>query len=152
MKIKMPLVVESNLSGMKSKDVIALLKATLGSLSSLALKNKEVRAGKGKRRGRKYKSNAGLLIVTGSEEKFTMKGLDVIPLRELSILDLYPLGRLTAWGKKYNVLVIDPTSAMQEAAKYEQVYWNKDVHCTQAGYRVIAETVYAKLTELRIAP
>lgn len=64
----------------------------------------------------------------------------------------YPLERLMNWGRKHNVLVIDPIFALIEAAKGEKVYWEKDVHCTEAGYRVIAETVYSKLIEAQIAP
>lgn len=64
----------------------------------------------------------------------------------------YPLERLITWGRKCSVLVIDPVSSLREAAKHQQVYWNEDVHCTEAGYRVIAETIYMKLTEMQMVP
>jgi large subunit ribosomal protein L4e len=67
---------------------------------SLTLKKKVVRAGKGKMRGRKYKSNAGLLLVTGKDEKLAIKGIDVRNKSSLKIADLYPLGRLTLYTKK----------------------------------------------------
>jgi lysophospholipase L1-like esterase len=64
----------------------------------------------------------------------------------------YPLERLMAWGRDHRVTVIDPTRNLQEAALHQQVYWKEDVHCTEAGYRVIAETVFAKLTEMNAVP
>lgn len=79
----------------KTKDLIFALKNIFGDSFNLTLKKKDVRAGKGKRRGRKYKSNAGLLLVIGSSEKNSFKGLEVKTLDEIQITDLYPLGRLT---------------------------------------------------------
>ncbi len=84
----------------KTKDLLKMVKNIFGESSSLAIKSKSVRSGKGKRRGRKYKSNAGVLIVTGSDEKSSFKGLDVRPVSEVSILDLFPLGRLTLYTSK----------------------------------------------------
>lgn len=63
----------------------------------LVFKNKEVRAGKGKLRGRKYKSNAGVLIITSEKENKKFKGLDVKTVKEVQVSDLYPLGRLTVF-------------------------------------------------------
>lgn len=96
---KVPLVVELK-NNIKSKEFFALIRSTLGEASSLALKHKEVRAGKGKARGRKYKSNAGLLLVTGKDEKVSMKGVTVRPYSRLKIADLWPLGRLTMYTEK----------------------------------------------------
>ena len=84
----------------KTKDMLTTLKAVFGSAFSLVLKKKQVRSGKGKRRGRKYKSNAGLLIVTGKEEKVKVSGLDVKPFNKIRIADVYPLGRLTLYTQK----------------------------------------------------
>ncbi len=100
LKIKFPLVIESKLENAKTKDIISTLKALLGDLFPLALKHKEVRAGKGKQRGRKYKSNAGILLVTSSSEKVKLSGIDVVPLTELSVLDLYPVGRIAMFTEK----------------------------------------------------
>ena len=50
--------------------------------------------------GRKYKSNAGLLLVKAKDEKIKMKGIDVKSVHEISISDLYPLGRLTIYTEK----------------------------------------------------
>lgn len=93
-----PFVIESFPE--KTKDFVDCLKKVLGPAFSIALKKKEIRAGKGKSRGRKYKSNAGILILTGNEEKVSFKGVEIKSINELHISDLYPLGRLTLYTKK----------------------------------------------------
>jgi large subunit ribosomal protein L4e len=84
----------------KSKALAHSLKNIFGNQTELIFKNKEVRAGKGKRRGRKYKSNAGLLIIKAKDEKAKFSGIDMKSVSELNIKDLYPLGRLTLYTKK----------------------------------------------------
>ena len=106
-----PAVIES--LPKKTKELIEALKNIFGSAYNLVLKAKSVRAGLGKRRGRKYKSNAGLLIVTSDEEDERFKGLDIKPASELKIEDLYPLGRLTLYTKK----AIEEIAKSQEAKK-----------------------------------
>ena len=55
---------------LKKKDSFESIKKILGKdLFSLALQKKSTRSGKGKLRGRKYKSNAGMLLVLGKDEK-----------------------------------------------------------------------------------
>ena len=95
---EIPAVIESLPA--KTKELIHTLKTLFGATSSLVLKNKSVRAGHGKRRGRKYKSNAGLLIVTANDEKISATGVDVRSTKDLHISDLYPLGRLTLYTQK----------------------------------------------------
>ena len=66
-------------------------------------KIKSIRAGKGKMRGRKYKSNAGLLFVIGNEEKMNRKGVEVVSVDELSIKNLTNngvVGRLVCYSEK----------------------------------------------------
>ncbi len=101
-KISTPIVIESNLNDIKTKEFIALLKNIFSSLFKHVLKSKEIRAGKGKSRNRKYKSNAGLLLVTAKEEnkKIKFKGIDIKPFSEVTISDLYPLGRLAIYTEK----------------------------------------------------
>ena len=98
LNLKFPVVIES--LPLKTKDLLNILKNILGDLFNLALKIKNVRAGKGKLRGRKYKSNAGLLLITSKNEKIKMKGIDIKKASELHISDLYPLGRLTIFTEK----------------------------------------------------
>jgi large subunit ribosomal protein L4e len=84
----------------KTSELISALKNIFGSSFHLVLQHKEVRAGRGKTRGRRFKSNAGLLVVTGDKENAKFSGVDVKPLSQVVISDLYPLGRLTLYTKK----------------------------------------------------
>lgn len=93
-----PAVVES--LPVKTKDLISLLQKIFANASHLLFKTKSSRAGKGKRRGRKYKSNAGALIVVGKEEKTQFSGIDVMKHEDVTIADLYPLGRIVIYTKK----------------------------------------------------
>ncbi|MBS3071809.1 50S ribosomal protein L4 [Candidatus Pacearchaeota archaeon] len=93
-----PAVIES--LPQKTKDLFASLKNIFSSSFDLILKKKDKRAGKGKLRGRKYKSNSGLLIITGKDETSKFSGVDVKSIKELQISDLYPLGRIVLYTKK----------------------------------------------------
>ncbi len=84
----------------KTKEMHTTLKVIFGAASAKIFKAKEVRPGRGKLRGRKYKENAGLLIVTGKDEIIKCAGVEVKAARDLTIADLYPLGRLTLYTKK----------------------------------------------------
>ena len=84
----------------KTKDVLSSTKKIFGSASEKVFKVKHVRPGKGKKRARKYKSNAGLLIIIGKDEKAMISGIDVKKVSELHMKDLYPLGRLTLYTQK----------------------------------------------------
>ncbi len=96
----LPLIVESKIVSLKTKDFIFSLRKILGEkLFSIVSKKKKIRSGKGKLRGRKYKSNAGLLIVTGSNEKLKTRVIEAKKVNNLSIIDLAKggLGRLTLY-------------------------------------------------------
>ncbi|MBU0907579.1 MAG: 50S ribosomal protein L4 [Nanoarchaeota archaeon] len=93
-----PFVVESLPA--KTKELKDLIKNIFGENSKLAFKNRETRAGRGSMRGRKYKSNAGVLILTGEEKKIKLSGFDIKSIKEVSISDFYPLGRLTIYTQK----------------------------------------------------
>ena len=84
----------------KTKDLLASTKKIFGSASDKVFKIKQVRAGKGKKRSRKYKSNAGFLVIAGKDENTKVSGLDVKKVSELRMKDLYPLGRLTLYTQK----------------------------------------------------
>jgi len=84
----------------KTRDIIATIKLIFGDAFSILIKSKQIRSGKGKNRGRKYKSNAGLLIITGDDEKVSAKGFEVKSYSDILISDLYPLGRMALYTKK----------------------------------------------------
>ncbi len=96
----LPLVVEDKIVKLKTKELISALEKILGkNLFEVALKKKSVRAGRGKMRGRKYKSTAGALLVIGEKEKLKTKTIDVKSVKELRVTDLAKggLGRLTIY-------------------------------------------------------
>ncbi|MEK6820565.1 MAG: 50S ribosomal protein L4 [Nanoarchaeota archaeon] len=95
-KIKLPIIIESNITTLKTKLFFNSLKNILDNLYSLAAKVKKKKAG-----GReKYKKSPGLLLIIGNEEKVKISGIDVRRVNEISIHDLYPLGRLTIYTEK----------------------------------------------------
>jgi len=106
--LKLPLIIEDNIHSLeKTKDVRELL-LNLGLEKELErTKEKKVRKGRGKTRGRKYKRKVGPLIVV-SENKGILKsgknisGVDVRLIDELTIKDLAPgsiPGRLTIYSQ-----------------------------------------------------
>ncbi|MFH1500705.1 MAG: 50S ribosomal protein L4 [archaeon] len=99
-KIELPLIVESSLLNLKSKEFFGVLRSILGSLNDLTIQKKKVRSGRGKLRGRKYKKNAGLLLIIGSKEQKKLSGIDIKKISDLEISDLWPLGRLTIYTEK----------------------------------------------------
>jgi large subunit ribosomal protein L4e len=101
-EIKSGFVFDESILKLKTKEFLALMKAAFGEQAPV-LKIKKVRAGKGKLRGRKYKSNAGLLFVIASDEEMNRKGISVVKTNELRISDLSPSGvpgRLACYTEK----------------------------------------------------
>lgn len=103
--ITLPIVVDTEFEGLtKTKDMIAALQK-LGIYSDVerARQGRHIRPGKGKRRGRKYKTPRSLLIVAGDTENVkkaagNLTGVDVVTPQELNVLHLAPggdAGRLT---------------------------------------------------------
>lgn len=87
------IVADTKVLELKTKKFIEFLKIVFGDASEKLLKQKRVRAGSGKSRGRKYKSNAGLLFVISSDEKMNRSGIEVVKAKELDIADLSPNGQ-----------------------------------------------------------
>lgn len=100
LELKLPIVVESKLDNIKSKEIFSMLKEIFKDAFLFVIKRKELRSGKGSRRGRKYKSNAGLLFVKAKGEKIKAKGFDVKDAGDVVIADLYPLGRFAVYTEK----------------------------------------------------
>ncbi|WP_440952530.1 50S ribosomal protein L4 [Methanococcoides sp. FTZ1] len=104
---EVPLVAENAVEGLlKTKDVVSFLQAA-GVYDDVirAKEGKHIRAGKGKRRGRKYKTRKSILIVTGEESPIlksakNLPGVDVATVDSLNAELLAPgthAGRLTIW-------------------------------------------------------
>ena len=96
----LPLIVESKFIDLKTKDLLISLKKILGNdLFNLAIQKKTVRAGKGKLRGRKYKSNLGMLMVVGNKEMLKVSAFDIVKADKVGVVDLADggVGRLTVY-------------------------------------------------------
>ena len=101
--VNFPLIVESKIALLKTKPLINSLKKILGeNLFKLSLKRKKIRGGKGKLRGRKYKSNLGLLLVIGKNEKLKTNAFDVVNSGNLGVKDLANggIGRITLYTEQ----------------------------------------------------
>ena len=98
----LPFVVESKIVSLKTKDLLSSLKDILGESFDVAAKKRKIRSGIGKMRGRKHKKNAGLLLVTGKDEKIKTNAIDVKNAKELNVTDLAKggIGRLTMYTEK----------------------------------------------------
>ncbi|MBM3233458.1 50S ribosomal protein L4 [Candidatus Pacearchaeota archaeon] len=96
-KINLPIIISGDELKLKTKEFFKFLEKNLGNAFEIALKKKTQRAGKGKARNRRYKENAGLLLVLGEKEEKKISGIEAKKIGELEISDLFPLGRLTCY-------------------------------------------------------
>jgi large subunit ribosomal protein L4e len=83
----------------KTQELVSSIKKIFGDEAPL-LRKKAIRSGKGKKRGRRFKSNAGLLIIASESENLKSKIVEIKSYNQINIKDLYPLGRLTLYTKK----------------------------------------------------
>jgi len=100
---KLPLIVESKITHLKTKELVSSLQKILGKkIFEVILKKRTIRSGKGKSRGRKYKKTAGLLLVIGKGEKLKTNAFEVTDANKLGILDLAKggPGRLTLYTEQ----------------------------------------------------
>ncbi|MHA1254023.1 MAG: 50S ribosomal protein L4, partial [Promethearchaeota archaeon] len=104
---EIPLVVDDKIQTIKKTNQIYSILGELGFHEELnRVKNsKKVRAGKGKRRGRKYKMKKGILMIIKEDfgivkSSRNIPGIEIIDVENLSIDHLAPggmAGRLTIW-------------------------------------------------------
>ncbi|HLC77904.1 MAG TPA: 50S ribosomal protein L4 [Candidatus Nanoarchaeia archaeon] len=96
----LPWIIEDKITSLKTKEMLICLNSILGeTLYNVAIRKKRVRAGKGKMRGRKYKGNAGLLLVLGNKEEMKTNIIEYVKVDKLGVNDLARggLGRLTIY-------------------------------------------------------
>lgn len=98
LNIKLPIILES--VPKKTKDLVVILKKVFGNSLKGIIRQKSVRTGKGKTRGRKYKSNAGAILLTSKGESLKTGIIKAVPVRNIKISDLYPLGRIALFTEK----------------------------------------------------
>lgn len=100
---KVPFIVSSEILKLKTKELLKSIKSILGEeLFEKSIRKKSVRAGKGKSRGRKYKSNAGMIFVIGENEKLKTNLFETKNVKKLSTEDLARggVGRLTIYTEE----------------------------------------------------
>ncbi len=88
MGFALPLVIESKMLSLNTRDFFSAIGKILGEAAAIAEQKKDVRAGIGKMRGRKYKKSAGLLLVIGNKENKKVKGIDIKKAGELDVRDI----------------------------------------------------------------
>lgn len=105
---EVPLVVEDKFTGLKkTKDVASVLNSLGLELELNRAKEKKIRAGKGKKRGRKYKKKKSALIVVSEKCNLqkaarNIQGIETSLVRNLDVEKLAPgnsPGRLTIFTK-----------------------------------------------------
>ncbi|MCD1293513.1 50S ribosomal protein L4 [Methanocella sp. CWC-04] len=105
---ELPLIVSDEIEALtKTKEVVDLLTAMGLEADLERAKEKKVRAGRGKMRGRQYKKKKGVLIVIAEDKGIgiaarNLPGVDVVTLDQLNVEILAPgthAGRLTVWGE-----------------------------------------------------
>ncbi len=104
---EIPLVVDDKIQTLKKTNQIYSILCDLGFSEELnkIKKSKKIRAGKGKRRGRKYKKKKGTLIIINNDfgivkASRNIPGIEIINIENLSIDKLAPggmVGRLIIW-------------------------------------------------------
>lgn len=105
--VNFPIVVEEKLEALaKTKNVIEVMKALkVWSDVVRAKKGRSIRAGKGKKRGRKYKKAKSVLFVVKNAQSFyraarNLEGVEITKVSDLNAKHLAPgtvPGRLTVW-------------------------------------------------------
>ncbi len=119
---EIPLVIDDKIQTVKKTKLMYSILSELGLEDELVKvkEGKKIRAGKGKRRGRKYKNKKSILVVIKDDfgivkASRNIPGVDVIKFENLSIANLAPgglSGRLILWAqsafndlKNYEVLI-----------------------------------------------
>lgn len=64
----------------------------------------------------------------------------------------YPEARLGRWSTAHGAVFIPTLAALQAADPSRSLYWERDGHCTPAGYAVIAEAIATALVAHALAP
>ena len=100
---ELPLIVENKILTLKTKEFITSLRNILGEkLLGVALRERVQRSGKGKARGRRYKTNSGLIIIVGDKEKMKANIVEVTTIKHIGVNNLGNggLGRLAIYTEE----------------------------------------------------
>jgi large subunit ribosomal protein L4e len=99
----LPFVVDGKIASLKAKELIYSVEKIIGKdLFEVATKTRKNSSGKGKMRGRKYKTRAGMLIVLGEKEKMKTNIFETKNAKNLGVNDIAQggLGRLTLYTEQ----------------------------------------------------
>jgi large subunit ribosomal protein L4e len=105
---ELPIIVDDKIQEIKkTKEIVEFLKKVGLEKELERVKEKKIRAGKGKMRGRKYKKKVGILFVVAEDKGIgkavkNLSGCEVINFKDLSVEHLAPggkAGRLTIFTK-----------------------------------------------------
>ena len=106
--IEIPIIVDDKIQEIKKSKEVKNFLESLGLKDELErIKERKIRAGKGKTRGRRYKEKKGPLIVVKEDKGIgkaaeNIPGIDVVEFQNLQVKDLAPgthPGRLTIWSE-----------------------------------------------------
>ncbi len=64
----------------------------------------------------------------------------------------YPERRLARWSAAHGAVFVPTLPALRAASAQQILYWEKDGHCTRAGYTAIAQTIFAELVRRELVP
>ncbi len=64
----------------------------------------------------------------------------------------YPGKRLARWSARQAISFIDTFPALNAAPEEPMLYWPIDGHCTSAGYKIIAQTIFDYLIQHQLVP
>jgi|SRR3989344_796272 len=85
--LALPVIIEDKILKLKAKEFFSSMKKILGELYGIAIQEKKLRAGKADKRNRKYKKNAGMILVIGKNESVKISGIEVKKTNELNVSD-----------------------------------------------------------------
>lgn len=107
-KLKLPIVLSDDIQSIKKSNELKMILEKIGLKEEIErCSKKNIRAGKGKRRGRRYKRRVGPLIIVAKDDGIikaasNIPGLEAITLDKLNILHLAPGAhpiRLLIWSE-----------------------------------------------------
>ncbi len=111
-----PMIIDSKLLKLKTKEFLQEVEKATGELYNIAIKKKKIRKGRGKKRGRKFRKNRGVLLVIGNDEESNQNIIETRKVENMGIEDLWPLGRMAIYT----------TKAIEELREYwEEMLKNK---------------------------
>jgi hypothetical protein len=64
----------------------------------------------------------------------------------------YPARRLGTWAGGNDALVVDALPRFRAVDGHQRLFWDRDPHCTPAGYRLVAEALFDGLETANLVP